>query len=759
MATPLTGEGDPEKTQAATSLRHLSVVAGERARGEYDRIVRKLRAAGYLEVNEEVGEDFKTLCPVHENAGRHAPSLHVTKKEDGGAFVMCFGSCSRSDVYWGVMHEDAVLPKCRAEKISAGGDGGWMISSFELDNPQMYYKWCSQESSDRGPWESAVFVYRGVDGREVAAKVKWSSKDFTWLRRSSGQWMRGLKDTRVPLYRVDEVVDSGAERVVYAVEGEKDADRLWEDGLVATSTKYIWKSGDSPGAAVAGRVVVVIPDNDERGNADAMRFAAMVSRAGAAQVRLMPALGGEDAPEGYDVSDWLDSGGTIEELERMASDDDAVQLIEVSRAAESGEDSDDGPPQENGGDNDHDQRVQDDEDFQDDVERLAVAGVKRKLADRRRDEIIRKLESAKGRRLDIATLLSADRPTAGVGCLVDASGALTDQGVFFDGMYNAVFGPPGYGKSWIGILCLAQELLRGNHGVFFTYELPGVEVIDRLKVNCGVPDEVMIERLHLYDDKSVLGEDALAEVMEVSGGVAPTFVLIDSIREALSKGSGQYSDTEISKLIMDEMSAPFTKKGACVVSIDHTGHSNEERQGGSNAKGAVVQGAMYRILRGASVPFARGRRGYTAFKLVKNNVGRLPWAKDGDEASFFLRADGGDVNGEGMSFSLGESSLRLSVGELAARVAAGAGGALSEHESAVFEYFAELGVGVIVPSKRQLAQIMAQRTGNGSESTWKRRVTEMLSRGALTELAEGDGIMVTVSDEVDEGSQDAAAGA
>ena len=121
MARPLSPDGDTLTTDGASGsgrgggddLRHLSLVSGERTRGEFDRLVRRLRAAGYIGERENVGDDFKCLCPLHENTGKHAPSLHVTKKPNGGALVICLGSCTNAEVYSGVMADDAILPKCR----------------------------------------------------------------------------------------------------------------------------------------------------------------------------------------------------------------------------------------------------------------------------------------------------------------------------------------------------------------------------------------------------------------------------------------------------------------------------------------------------------------------------------------------------------------------------------------------------------------------------------------------------------------------
>lgn len=298
-------------------LRHLSVVSGEHVRGRYAQLVAKLRAAGYLEPQEEVGTDFKVLCPIHESSGRHAPSLHVTRTDDGDVRVWCAGSCSNSEVYSQIMADDAVLDRCRAERVAGSGEGGNRVSSLEVVSEQMYATWCAQEAQDR-VYELGIYTYRSRDGHEVVAKVKWSNKDFSWLRKDADGWRRGLKGKAVPLYRLDEVLarlEDDPSTTLWVVEGEKDADRLWEDGLAATCSNIVWTGKEGAGhpvealSAHVGTKLVVIPDNDDKGLATARRFARAAKTT--QDITVMRPLG--DAP-GYDVSDFLDGGGSISEL-------------------------------------------------------------------------------------------------------------------------------------------------------------------------------------------------------------------------------------------------------------------------------------------------------------------------------------------------------------------------------------------------------------------------------------------------------------
>jgi putative DNA primase/helicase len=126
------------------------------------------------------------------------------------------------------------------------------------------------------------------------------------------------------------------------VEGEKDADRLAGLFMVATcnfegaakgSQKAKWRPSYT--AALAGADLILIPDNDEPGRAH-MRHVAE-SLAGSARVRWLDL---PDLPEKGDVSDWLNQGHTIDELQA---------LIANATAPDQGGAGASIPPQDNGG--------------------------------------------------------------------------------------------------------------------------------------------------------------------------------------------------------------------------------------------------------------------------------------------------------------------------------------------------------------------------------------------------------------------------
>lgn len=112
----------------------------------------------------------------------------------------------------------------------------------------------------------SYFEYRDATGTVVCRKVRTdradgSDKAFAWQHPDGqGGWLntRGCDPL---VYRLPELLGAPADAVIYAAEGERKADKLASWGLVAISSK------DLPDdlSLLAGRTVVILPDNDAEG--------------------------------------------------------------------------------------------------------------------------------------------------------------------------------------------------------------------------------------------------------------------------------------------------------------------------------------------------------------------------------------------------------------------------------------------------------------------------------------------------------------
>ena len=171
------------------------------------------------------------------------------------------------------------------------------------------------EPAKRQAQQATHYQYRDAAGHLVFEVVRKVPKDFRQRRPDgNGGWIWNLKGIeRIP-YRLPELLAAPADALVFIVEGEKDADRLASLGLVATcNAGGAGKWHRSYNQHLQGRAVVILPDNDQAGRDHAADVAKKLAGI-AASVRIVERPG---LLEKGDVSDWLDTGNTLADLDAL----------------------------------------------------------------------------------------------------------------------------------------------------------------------------------------------------------------------------------------------------------------------------------------------------------------------------------------------------------------------------------------------------------------------------------------------------------
>ena len=250
-----------------------------------------LENAGHREA-KRVGDEIYFLCPFHDDS---APSLRVNAQKD---VFHCF-PCGTGGNAWELA--------ARFAGVNAADKAGvkkWLVEHGLSDG-----------SGRSQPEQLTEYVYTDEEGRPSFRVVRADYKKFfQQTPNGSGGWVNGLGEKKPVLYALDRIKD---EDRVFVVEGEKDADSLWDRDLPATTNPMgagKWRSDYN--SCLAGKEVVILPDNDQPGRDHAEQVAEQLTPV-AASVRI---LNLPDLQDKGDVSDWLEAGGTVEKLEKLAGE-------------------------------------------------------------------------------------------------------------------------------------------------------------------------------------------------------------------------------------------------------------------------------------------------------------------------------------------------------------------------------------------------------------------------------------------------------
>jgi biotin operon repressor len=162
----------------------------------------------------------------------------------------------------------------------------------------------------------ARYDYIDEQGKLLYQVRRHHPKGFSVRTATDKTLLQHHRFPQVP-YRLPNLLAADPNRPVFVVEGEKDADRLWSEGLIATTNAFGGGRGKwtrTHSNYLRGRNVVVLPDNDATG-AEHGRCVAKSLKRIAKTVRVLDLPG---LPHKGDVSDWLDDGHTIVELIHLA---------------------------------------------------------------------------------------------------------------------------------------------------------------------------------------------------------------------------------------------------------------------------------------------------------------------------------------------------------------------------------------------------------------------------------------------------------
>jgi len=259
------------------------------------------------------GSNGSARCPAHQD--RH-PSLSLADGNDGKLLIRCHKGCEFEAIVR-ELKSRGLLTDRQAVKL------GRIRFSANRTEPRPAPPPEPDPQPDEPARIAARYDYVDEAGTVLYQSVRMEPKRFFQRRPNPhGGWITNLNDVRLVLYRLPELIAAPASERVYVAEGEKDVERLRSLGLVATCNPMgaalkgpsKWRDEFSP--FLAGRRVVIIPDNDEAGQRHAVSVLESVGpHAASVHIVHLPHLN-----EKGDASDWFDNGGSVADLERLVKE-------------------------------------------------------------------------------------------------------------------------------------------------------------------------------------------------------------------------------------------------------------------------------------------------------------------------------------------------------------------------------------------------------------------------------------------------------
>jgi hypothetical protein len=282
----------------------------------------------------QAGREWRSPCPIHQGKRDSFSANPIT------GLWRCFSDCDRGgdliDLEMELTGVDFRTAKAEVFRLVGRDEPCYRPNGASVNGKQSLATVPPKLAETAGGWrEVEAYQYRNRDGSllfEVVRRERGSGptreKDFRQRQPDGkGGWIWNIKGVSPVLYRLPLLLTRTAE-TIFVCEGEKDVHSLEALGLLATCNPMgagKWRPEYSE--TIRGRSVVILPDNDPpvdehgkphyKGQKHAGSVAADLLCVGC-EVRIV------EVPKAKDVSDWLGTGGTLEELQRLACEQKAL---------------------------------------------------------------------------------------------------------------------------------------------------------------------------------------------------------------------------------------------------------------------------------------------------------------------------------------------------------------------------------------------------------------------------------------------------
>ena len=256
---------------------------------------------------------YTCKCPAHDDVQCSLSICFTTNKKTGlpTTLFKCFAGCDLQEIL-----DAASLTMADIQESPARPT--WqqkMAEYYEADFAAEY-----SYHDERGVYlYSKIRMKAKADGKKVIryAQIDRAADRYSICKKA---------DLPKVLYRLPQLLQALSKgRPVYLVEGEKDCDNLRSHGLTATTAGGVNDWQPEFARYFRGATVYILPDNDEPGR----KLAEEVKRDLRRYAHCVKVVPTSDAEKG-DVSDYLDAGGTVEDLQNLVSEAEPIYAPWIS---------------------------------------------------------------------------------------------------------------------------------------------------------------------------------------------------------------------------------------------------------------------------------------------------------------------------------------------------------------------------------------------------------------------------------------------
>ena len=257
---------------------------------------------------------YQCSCPLPSHKhGDKSQSLTITEKEDR-ILLFCHvcGESATPEILKSVELEEKDLFKknwnreTSSSNSPSGGDKKTCSLDWIIKNSTSHYFY----NNDKNEYE--ILKVRYLD-KNTGEEVKGCFYHYAGCDR----WIKNLNGKRPQLYKLPELLQAikTGEEYIFDVEGEKDVDTLSKLGLTAVTSGSAKSWQEKFKDYYKGtKKVIILPDNDQPGKEYALEKAKSLHGI-AEEVKIVELPG---LKEREDVTDWINSGHTKEELLELA---------------------------------------------------------------------------------------------------------------------------------------------------------------------------------------------------------------------------------------------------------------------------------------------------------------------------------------------------------------------------------------------------------------------------------------------------------